>query len=279
VIRVQGLVVRFGSLTAVDGLDLHVPRGRLFGLLGPNGAGKSTTIGGLGGLVAASAGKVEVDGLDVAADPRAVRRRLGIVPQRLALYAALDATENLRIAGGLHGLSGRALAERVAWGLALARLEARHRAPVGTLSGGMQRRLNLACALMHDPPLVICDEPTTGVDPQSRNHIFDMIRALHQEGRTVVYTTHYMEEVEALCEEVAIMDHGRLLACGPLAELVGSPAVGDHLSVALDQAVRPELVQAALQAAGIRVRGVQVPPRSLESVFLELTGRALRDAS
>jgi ABC-2 type transport system ATP-binding protein len=278
VIRIAGLVVQFGPIRAVDGLELTVPRGRLFGLLGPNGAGKTTTIACIGGLVRPDGGTVEVAGTDVARDPIGVRRQLGIVPQRLALYPTLSVGQNLRIAGGLYGLSGARLADRVRWGLALARLDGRESSAAGVLSGGMQRRLNLACALLHDPPIVLCDEPTTGVDPQSRNHLFESIRALHAEGRTIVYTTHYLEEVEALCEEVAIVDHGRLLTCGPLAELVAAPQ-STRFEVALRDPAQAEALAAALGAAGLPVAEVTARKRSLEEVFLEKTGRGLRDAS
>lgn len=278
-IQVSDLVVEFGSLRAVDGLTLHVPAGRLFGLLGPNGAGKSTTIACIGGLLRPTRGSVVVDGRDVGVSPLETRRRIGIVPQRLALYLGLDVLQNLRIAGGLYGLAGARLAERVRWGLALARLEGRERAKVGTLSGGMQRRLNLACAILHDPPLVICDEPTTGVDPQSRNHLFETIRELHREGRTIVYTTHYMEEVEALCEDVAIVDHGKLLRSAPLAELTAGVGAPRRFTLDLVEPATEARVRAALDAAGLGVASLVPPQRGLEEVFLELTGHALRDSA
>ena len=275
-IEISGLVVEYGALRAVDNLTLHIPQGSLYGLLGPNGAGKSTTIACIAGLRAPTAGRLLVDGIDVVANPRAVRSRLGVVPQGLALYSSLSARKNLQIFGGLMGVTGARLADRVAWGLELAQLSDRANAPVDTLSGGMKRRLNLVAALLHDPPIIICDEPTTGVDPQSRNHLFETIRALHAEGRTIIYTTHYMEEVEALCTRVAIMDGGRLIADDDLAAML-DPAGQGALSVQLAEPCPPEDVHAALQAAGIQARSVAHAPRSLETVFLELTGRALRD--
>lgn len=249
-ISIRELVVRFGDLCAVDGVSLDIAEGSLVGLLGPNGAGKTTTLSCVAGLLVPAAGRVLVGGVDVATDPRTVKRLLGVVPQSLALYPTLSVATNLRLFGGLFGVRGKLLKERVGWGLELARLETKRDALVRTLSGGMKRRLNLACALLHDPKIIICDEPTTGVDPQSRNHLFETIRRLHAEGRTVVYTTHYMEEVEALCERVAIMDHGKLL-------------VEDSLD--------------GLLRAGGQPRRVETEPRGLEKVFLDLTGRALRD--
>ncbi len=239
-LSISGLTVRFGDLTAVDDLSLEVPEGSIYGLLGPNGAGKTTTISCLAGLREPDAGQITIDGIDVLKNRTEAQRRLGVVPQMLAIYDALKVVDNLRFFGALYGLGGRALKDRVAWGLALAQLDEKADARVETLSGGMKRRLNMACSLLHDPKLVVCDEPTTGVDPQSRNHIFETLRALVAEGRTLVFTTHYMEEVEALCSRVAIVDHGRIIADDALDTLVSDG-------------------------------------QTLEGVFLELTGRALRD--
>ncbi len=241
VIEIRRLEVVFGDVRAVDSLSLSIDAGELCGFLGPNGAGKTTSISALSGLLTPTSGTISVDGVDVLADPMAVKRLIGVVPQKLALYGDLSVRNNLRVFGGLFGLSGRALAERVEWGLALAQLEAKADVRVDTLSGGMKRRLNLSASLLHDPKIIICDEPTTGVDPQSRNHLFETIRTLHAEGRTVVYTTHYMEEVEALCSRVAVVDHGRIIADDKLTTLTDDGA------------------------------------RSLEDVFLELTGHGLRD--
>lgn len=279
-IRFEQLVVRYGSLAAVDGLDLRVPAGSLFGLLGPNGAGKTTALSCVAGLRTPTAGAVFVDGVDVQARPAEARRRVGLVPQRLALYPTLTVAQNLRFFGGVHGLADARLHDRVAWGLALAQLDDRAGARVETLSGGMARRLNLACALLHDPPLVLCDEPTTGVDPQSRNHLFDTLRALHAEGRTIVYTTHYMEEVQALCSEVAIVDHGRLVVHDRLDALLRATAAARFEVDVTDAGggpARSDDVRAALGAAGLQVGAVTQAERTLEEVFLELTGRALRD--
>jgi ABC-2 type transport system ATP-binding protein len=194
------------------------------------------------------------------------------------VYDGLTVTQNLRIFGGLYGLDGARLAERVRWGLDLAQLGGHAEKAAGALSGGMKRRLNIACALLHDPRVLIFDEPTTGVDPQSRNHIFDTVRALHAEGRTVVYTTHYMEEVEALCDRVAIVDHGRVVACDTLQALLQRSAPTSFRLRPSTPSSLEEMRQ-RLAAAGFPADGVEAEGQSLEAVFLEVTGRALRDAS
>ena len=280
-IEIEGLTVRYGDFVAVDDLSLRVEAGTLFGLLGPNGAGKTTTLSCVAGLRRPTAGQVRVAGIDVVRDPQAARPHLGFVPQHLALYPQLSVRQNLDIFGGLNGLSGARLRDRRDWGIALARLEGRAEAKVGSLSGGMQRRLNLAASLLHDPAVVICDEPTTGVDAQSRNHLFETIRALHAEGRTVVYTTHYMQEVEALCDRVAIIDRGRVVLQERLATLLAAPARTEagrrawRVGVDADA----EAVAAALAAAfdTLGPASVEAEPRTLEQVFLEVTGHALRD--
>lgn len=279
-IQIEDLRVQYGGQTAVDGLWLTIPEGSMFGLLGPNGAGKSSTIRCIATTQLPHSGTIRVGGYDVSRAPEEVRRLLGVVPQGLAIYESLTVLQNLRLFGGLYGLAAAALTRRVEWGLELSQLGPHREKVVGTLSGGMKRRLNLAVALLHDPKILIFDEPTTGVDPQSRNHIFDTVRALHREGRTVVYTTHYMEEVEALCDRVAIVDHGRLVACDSLTDLLAR-AAPRALRVALDGPVGAgdaTTVRAAMVAAGIDPASVSAEGQSLEQVFLGLTGHALRDA-
>jgi len=278
-VSIHGLSVRFGELRAVDGLSLEVAAGTLLGLLGPNGAGKTTTLSCVAGLLEPTDGKISVGGVDVARDPLTVKKMLGVVPQSLALYPTLSVATNLRLFAGLFGVRGAKIEQRVEWGLALSRLEAKRDSVVATLSGGMKRRLNLACALLHDPPIIICDEPTTGVDPQSRNHIFETIRELHREGRTVIYTTHYMEEVEALCERVAIMDHGKVLVEDELDTLLRG-AESDSATafrVELEQPESLDRVRETLRTGGLALGKVTAHGKNLESVFLDLTGRALRD--
>ena len=271
----------FGSIVAVDDLSLSVRRGELFGLLGPNGAGKSTTVSLSVGLLAPDAGQVRIEGLGDPVEPT-VRQRIGVATQALALYDLLTANENLRFFGEVYGLSGGQLDNRVAWCLDFVGLNDRKNDRVGTYSGGMKRRLNLAGALVHDPDLLLLDEPTVGVDPQSRNKIFENIEALHRQGRTIIYTTHYMEEAERLCDRIAIVDHGKLLALGSVHELLaahgGTPTLvvqtnGDARRI---QTADP-LAELNRIAASTRIDSFHLERPTLEQVFLRLTGRSLRD--
>jgi ABC-2 type transport system ATP-binding protein len=298
-VRAEGLRKSYGSTVAVDGLSLDIRAGEIFGLLGPNGAGKSTTIGMLSGLLLPDAGRVEVAGADPGRAPS--RRRLGVAPQSLAVYPELSAEENLRFFGELYSLSGSRLRERVGWALDLAGLTERRAERVGQYSGGMQRRLNLACALVHDPDVLFLDEPTVGVDPQSRNAIFEQIERLGAGAKTVLYTTHYMEEAQRLCDRVAIIDQGRVLALGSVDELIaahggksvlhvalGAPPPGGIDPTGLGGAVdgtalridtdRPHEAIARVFSSGVAIERLQLEPADLESVFLNLTGRRLRDA-
>jgi ABC-2 type transport system ATP-binding protein len=273
---------RYGpAAPAVDGLSLEVRRGEVFGLLGPNGAGKTTTVAMIAGLLAPDAGSVELVPYGSPRVPE-VRRRIGIAPQALALYDGLTGEENVALFGRLYGLSGQALALRVAASIAFVGLEDRARDRVAAYSGGMKRRLNLAVALVHEPELVVLDEPTVGVDPQSRNLIFENIGALRSQGRTIVYTTHYMEEAERLCDRVAIVDAGRLLALGTVGELVAAHGVRPVLVAELEgeeRRIPADDPLAALNAlaARERLRSFRVERPDLEQVFLHLTGRRLRD--
>ena len=276
-IEITNLVVRYGGQAAVDGLSLLVPEGSLFGLLGPNGAGKSSTIRCVATTQTPTSGTISVGGIDALARAAETRSLLGVVPQGIALYEALDVVQNLQLFGGLYGLQGNALSTRVEWGLDLAQLSSHSRKTVSSLSGGMKRRLNIACALLHDPKYLILDEPTTGVDPQSRNHIFETVKKLSSEGRTIVYTTHYMEEVEALCDRVAIMDRGKLVACDSLTSLLSTGEASAY-RVELGESMPEDEVRRRLSAAGIPLKAVSGERKSLEDVFLATTGRALRDA-
>lgn len=272
---------RYGNITALDGLSLEIRRGEIFGLLGPNGAGKTTTVNVAVGLLAPDRGSVAIEGLGSPRDP-AARRRTGVAPQALALYDTLTAEQNLRFFGRIYGLSGRRLAERVDWALDFVALAERRRDAVRTYSGGMKRRLNLAAALVHDPELILLDEPTAGVDPQSRNSIYENILALKRQGRTILYTTHYIEEAERLCDRVAVMDHGRVLALDSVPGLLaarGARAVlvaevsGKTVRVETDD---PMAELHRLAASGPLGR-FWVEHATLEQVFLNLTGRELRD--
>ena len=305
----RGLGKDYGALKAVDSLDLEIDRGEIFGLLGPNGAGKTTTISMICGVVTPSRGKVSIDGHDLASAARAAKRAIGLVPQDLAVYEPLDARQNLKFFGSLYGLSGSELDSRIDWALDVAGLRERSRDQVAHFSGGMKRRLNLAAGLLHRPKLLIVDEPTVGVDPQSRNHIFQTIRSLvADQGMTVLYTSHYMEEVELLCRRVAVMDGGVLIASDQVAKLVaehGGRAIeiefrgpeaeveaalaslgpispveeGDSGShrVRLDGAIKPGQVVRAVESAGGEVDSLATRGGNLEQVFLALTGHTLRD--
>jgi ABC-2 type transport system ATP-binding protein len=270
----QGARKRFGGLTAIDGLALEIRRGELFGLLGPNGAGKTTLVNLAVGLLRPDEGTVRVDGADPA-DP-AARARLGVAPQATALYDELTGRENLCFFGGLQGLAGARLAERTRWALDFVGLADRARHRVKTYSGGMKRRLNLAAALVHEPPLLLLDEPTVGVDPQSRNAIFENVLELKRRGTTILYTTHYMEEAQRLCDRVGVLDHGRLLALDGVDALIGAHG-GRRVLIVEGERVETDDPLAELARRG-SPREFRVERPTLEDVFLRLTGRSLRDA-
>ena len=302
-LELVGLGKDYGERTAVKALDLAVTRGEILGFLGPNGAGKTTTISMASGVVTPTRGRVTIGGIELANQPRAAKAKLGLVPQDLALYEELSATQNLAYFAALYGLRGALARERIAWALGVVGLADRAKDIVKTYSGGMQRRLNIAAGLVHKPELLILDEPTVGVDPQSRNHIFDTVRTLRESGITVIYTSHYMEEVEALCDRVAIMDAGAIVALGTIPELVAKHAgKGVELEVTHpDQAaaaatahgvvtregnvlrVEPSAglapVIAAIEATGATITRIESRQASLETAFLALTGRALRDVA
>jgi ABC-2 type transport system ATP-binding protein len=303
VLELRGLGKDYGARTAVHAVDLDVMRGQCLGLLGPNGAGKTTTISMACGVVTPSRGSVAIGGIDLARDPMRAKRKLGLVPQELAIYEELSATQNLEYFGALYGLAGAARDQRVGWVLDLVGLRDRASEPVRKYSGGMKRRINLAAGLLHEPELLVLDEPTVGVDPQSRNHIFETVRDLTARGVTVIYTTHYMEEVEALCDRVAIIDAGKIVATGTVAELIAAHAgkgvelelVGDvdaaaaaaseHGAVTRDGSVVRVVPTAGLAPviAAVETRAtiarIESRQANLETAFLALTGHGLRDAS
>ena len=271
----------FGRIVAVDGLSLSVRKGEVLGLLGPNGAGKSTSVSLAVGLLAPDAGSVTIEGHGNPDQPR-VRQKIGVAPQALALYDKLTGEENLRFFGEVYGLRGAALAARVRWCLDFVGLADRKDDRTEGYSGGMKRRLNLAAAVMHEPELLLLDEPTVGVDPQSRNNIFDSIRALHRDGRTIIYTTHYMEEAERLCDRIAIIDGGKLLALGTLDELLaahGGPPTLIVRSNGGEQRLQTADPLGELNriAATTTIDEFRMERPTLEQVFLRLTGKSLRD--
>ena len=256
VLEIRRLRKTFGSLVAVDDVSFSVEPGQLVGLLGPNGAGKTTTVSMIAGLVTPERGDVLVGGKPMSGDTDPLKKKIGLVPQDLALYDELTARDNLRFFGALFDLSGAALDRAMTAALTLVGLADRAGERVKAFSGGMKRRLNLAAGLLHDPDVLLLDEPTVGVDPQSRNAIFDNLEELKRRGKALLYTTHYMEEAERLADRIVVIDSGKVVANDTLAGLYAGVA---------DKADRPDM----LDRAGSRA--------SLESVFLTLTGRSLRD--
>ena len=307
ILEVLNLSKRYSATTALDGVTLEVREGEVFGLLGPNGAGKTTLLSILSCLLEPTSGQVRLFGRALNLKDRELKRQIGIVPQELAIYGELSARENLRFFGALYGVRGDALAARVDEVLGAVGLRERADGRADTFSGGMKRRLNFGAALVHGPRLLLLDEPTTGVDPQSRNHIFEEVRRLNAHGVTVIYTSHYMEEVQALCARVGVIDHGRLIACDTLDGLlhllpglirfrVGqvTPRLRERLAQLPDVRVReagsaglelecgdlqealPRLI-ALLNELDVKLLSLESHEPNLERVFLHLTGRALRD--
>ena len=304
-LSLQSITKKFGALTALNRVSLEVAQGEFFGLLGPNGAGKSTLMSLVSGLKAPDAGSITLDGKPLVAADANARRALGLVPQGLALYPKLSAEANLEIFGGLYGLSGAELRKRIDAALEAVRLSDRRDEPIKVFSGGMQRRLNLAAALLHKPKLLLCDEPTVGVDPQSRNAIFDYLQDLNREGLTVIYSTHYMEEATRLCTRIGIIDHGEILALGSLDELLEKLPFEDEIRFAASEKTagfaeslaasgsinsldgvyrfrpKPEMrmssFYAQAEAQGLPAKLFTSQRPTLEALFLHLTGRTLRE--
>ncbi|REK71824.1 ABC transporter ATP-binding protein [Paenibacillus paeoniae] len=303
VLNVRGVTKSYGGHPALKGVELKVKPGSCFGLLGPNGAGKSTLMKLLTGIIDADQGVIELFGLNIRKELPAIHRLIGYVPQDITLYEKLSGRQNLTFFGQMHGIRGSELKKRIAHVLEAVGLTERAGDEIASYSGGMKRRINIAAALLHQPKLVIMDEPTVGIDPQSRNHIFEMIRKLQREGVTILYSTHYMEEVEALCDEVAIIDHGQIVSQGGLRELlelhavkaVYAEAAGVSEPPVVEGVVRatqegsgwvlecdhPLKVMSELSAQwaddGVIVKALELMQPTLDSVFLKLTGTTLRD--
>lgn len=308
-IQIRDLVKRYGSQVSVDHLNLEINEGEIFGLLGPNGAGKSTTIKMMCGLLAPDQGEIRIGGESVRRNPLEIKRRIGVVPQELAIYEDLSARENVTFFAKLYGLKGKVLEERVEEALGFVGLLDRQKDKPSAYSGGMKRRLNIACAITHRPKLIIMDEPTVGIDPQSRNHILESVKTLNKMGSTIIYTTHYMEEVEAICSRVGIMDHGRLIASGTKEQLIRQLAreekvvigTGGVNAAAVDElrghsrvekvVVEGDVLDVYLPSSSSYLQDIlfilskhevaiqtlnRIEP-NLETVFLALTGRTLRD--
>ncbi|MGW8318369.1 MAG: ATP-binding cassette domain-containing protein [Candidatus Promineifilaceae bacterium] len=308
-IRVENLQRYFGEIHAVDNISFEVQQGEIFSLLGPNGAGKSTAISMLSCLLRPTQGDAWVMGHSILEDPAGVKESIGVVPQEIALYEDLSARENLAFWGKMYGLRGSALDRRIDEVLGLIGLADRQKGRVGKFSGGMKRRVNIGVALLHTPDVIIMDEPTVGIDPQSRRHILDGVKELNQQGVTVLYTTHYMEEAQELSDHIAIMDQGQIIARGTHQELVQIVGEQDRIDLGLTSAASPVLEQWRLidgvskvsaddstatllvddsnlilpqlfetaNAVGVRISSVEIQEPNLETVFLHLTGRALRD--
>ena len=311
-LTVQDLRKSFGSLEAVKGVSFTVEKGESYGLLGPNGAGKSTTINMITGLFAPTSGEIQIKNIDVIKYPKQAQKWLGVVPQEIALYQAMSARENLKFWGRMYDLSGNELEKSVDQVLEIIGLTERAKDKIETFSGGMKRRVNIGAAILHRPELLIMDEPTVGIDPQSRNHILETVKRLNSEGMTIIYTSHYMEEVEYLCERVGIIDHGELIASGTLSDL--RETIGNHSRIILtidketanvekitqalsgifskrdiqiqDHQVmvfhkEPQLILSdfiqSVTKTGTKITSVDIVEPNLESVFLHLTGRNLRD--
>ncbi|MHB8169263.1 MAG: ABC transporter ATP-binding protein [Thermoleophilia bacterium] len=311
IVTADHLVKRYGELAAVDGVSFSIAEGQIFGFLGPNGAGKTTTISILSTYLEPTSGEAAIDGISVIREPARVRGIIGLVPQEIALYPTLSALQNLKFYGKMYGLGGERLERRCRDVLELVELWERRDDRVERFSGGMKRRINLGAGLLHHPRFLLLDEPTVGVDPQSREHIFDTIFKIRDAGTTILYTSHYMEEVELLCDRIAIMDRGRVIADGTLKELlkmlgeggvieleVSPPGCPAHLE---DELARQEAVTGVrhegnrlfissadsarslapvmqkLAGAGCQVASLELYSPTLEKLFIHLTGKELRE--
>jgi ABC-2 type transport system ATP-binding protein len=311
ILQADNLIKRYGEFTAVDDVSFHIERGEIFSLLGPNGAGKTTTISMLSTLLAPSSGDATIGGHSITKNPIQVRKLIGVVPQEIALYETLTARENLLFWGRMYSLTGADLKRRADQGLEQVGLSDRANSRVQTFSGGMKRRLNIAVGLLHSPQILFMDEPTVGIDPQSRRSILDSVKELNRQGLTVLYTTHYMEEAQELSHRVGIIDHGKMIANGTQKEL--TQLVGEHetLRLHVGEDVDPAWLASDLQQVSgviqssaadhlvilmvpeaeeclaplitrtnelnVRIRSIDIQEPNLEAVFLSLTGRALRD--
>ena len=304
-LTIENVTKRFGEIVALDRVSLSLARGEFFGLLGPNGAGKTTLMSLVAGLRAPDSGSISINGQPVGPNAMAPRHELGFVPQAIALYEELSAEENLRLFGKLYGLAGQELRARVDHGLYAAQLFERRQDKVQTYSGGMKRRINVVASILHRPALLLCDEPTVGVDPQSRNAIFEFLQRLNADGMTIVYSTHYMEEATRLCSRIAIIDHGRMLALGTLDELLTHLPFSELVRIARNDQTTAQMQAlaeygeitkaedaylfklrdglrfseffAAAEELGLPYRYFNIRRPTLEDLFLHLTGKNLRD--
>ncbi|MDM5339887.1 ABC transporter ATP-binding protein [Fictibacillus enclensis] len=309
VLEINNLTKKFGDFIAVDNMSLTIKEGEIFGFLGSNGAGKSTTINMIAGLLRSNEGEIKILGKNIASQSKFAKRNIGIVPQDLAIYEDLTAFENVRFFAGLYGLRGTELKDRVEEALKFVGLLDKQKSLPKNFSGGMKRRLNIACAIAHKPKLIIMDEPTVGIDPQSRNYILNSVRQLNEMGCTVIYTSHYMEEVEEICTRIAIVDHGKVIAKGTKEQL--KAIITDTKDIWVDVKSNDNLEESAIKEINgvntvqveenvvkinsqaevsnlnkiiqyfinrnIEIRSLKEQAPNLETVFLTLTGRNLRD--
>ena len=289
VLNVTNAVKSFGSTKALDDASFELREGEWLALLGPNGAGKTTIVRSIAGRVRLDSGKIVLLGAQLNGTRDAMRRKLGIVPQEIALYPRLTAQENLRCFGELVGLKGAALEERVEWALDFTALSDRANDPIQTFSGGMKRRLNLVCAVLHRPPILLLDEPTVGVDPQSRQRIWEMLESLRRDGASLLLTTHQLDEAQQICDRIVVIDRGRVIADGTLDELVRK-TIGSRRQVAITLSTG-ETVRSAVsdigedlskmlseaKSSGHTVTDVHIESPTLQAVFIHLTGRELRE--
>lgn len=308
-IELRNLVKRYGSSLAVDNISLKIEKGEIFGLLGPNGAGKSTTIKMIMGLLKPNRGEIYVKGMDVRKDSLAIKRLLGLVPQDIAIYDGITARENVEFFGKLYGLRGKNLKNGADEALEFTGLKDKEKEKPKKFSGGMKRRLNIACAIVHQPEIIIMDEPTVGIDAQSRNHILDSVKELNKRGTTIIYTSHYMEEVETIAKRVGIIDYGKLIALGTKDELKKQLSTDEKILIEASnirfnpvdeikklngitnvslkenkiEILTPNAQQVLqdilfiLSKENVTVRNISLQEPDLENVFLALTGRNLRD--
>ena len=309
ILEVKDLYKKFKDVVAVDNLSFSVKEGEIFGLLGPNGAGKSTAINVITGLIENYSGQVIIDGEEFKGNEKSIERKIGLVPQELAIYVNLSAEDNVRFFGELYGLKGKELDDAVDRSLSFVGIESVRKKKSNQFSGGMKRRLNIACGIVHSPKLLIMDEPTVGIDPQSRNHIMESIKRLNNEGTTILYTTHYMEEAEELCDRLTIMDLGQVIAQGSISELQNMISDSQFLEVQLpmgtlideEEILEIKGVKNVLRRENqieiesdkdvynlstmieyftdrdIEIRDIYTKKPNLENVFLSLTGKKLRD--
>ena len=309
VIEIENITKRYDSLTAVDNVSVSIEEGEIYGLLGPNGAGKSTLINIISSLIRPTDGKVLILGVDSRKKSKEIKRALGVVPQSIALYREFTAYENVKLFGELYGLRGSELKQKIDYALEFVALKDVKDKLAKTYSGGMLRRLNIACAIVHNPKIIIMDEPTVGIDPQSRNHILNAVKKLNGNGTTIIYTTHYMEEVESLCTKIGIMDKGKIIVEGTKDELKDMVNHKNKFNIRVDNPLKLDIdkikriegvidvlvkdneltinimkevnnldeVLKVINESTVRVLNLSFEEITLETVFLSLTGRKLRD--